>query len=144
MRVTEGRVYGPVVFAVTREQVMQYAVTVGETNTLHHDLAEARAAGYADVVAPPMFAAVYAWPPIFEWISDPAHGMEFSQFVHLAQEFRWGPPVIAGDEITSVNTVKEVYRRGSMTFSLCETVSRNQRGEKVAIGLWTNVFKEGE
>jgi acyl dehydratase len=142
MQVETPRVYEPVAFEVTRERIQRYAVSVGETNRVHLDVAGARAAGFADVVAPPMFAAVYAWPAIMKWISDPAHGMEYSNFVHMAQEFRWGAPVIAGDEIVSTNTLSDIYERGSMSFSVCETVSKNQRDETVSLGIWTNVFKQ--
>ena len=55
-----GKTYDPVTYAVGREKVREYAAAVGETNPLHHDVQAARAAGYADVVAPPMFAVVYA------------------------------------------------------------------------------------
>ncbi|TMK23734.1 MAG: MaoC family dehydratase, partial [Actinobacteria bacterium] len=54
-----GKRYEPVVYAVGREKVREYARAVGETNPVHLDLQAARDAGYADVVAPPMFAVVY-------------------------------------------------------------------------------------
>ena len=55
-----GKSYQPITYAVGREKIREYAAAVGETNPLHHDLDAARAAGYADLVAPPMFAVVYA------------------------------------------------------------------------------------
>ena len=42
-------------YAVGREKIREYALAVGETNPLHLDLEAARAAGHADLVAPPMF-----------------------------------------------------------------------------------------
>ena len=47
-----------------REKIREYARAVGETNPLHLDLEAARAAGYADLVAPPMFAVVYSGPAV--------------------------------------------------------------------------------
>jgi hypothetical protein len=44
---------------VGREKVREYAHAVGETNPLPLDVEAARAAGYRDLVAPPMFAVVY-------------------------------------------------------------------------------------
>ena len=58
-----GKSYPPVTYAVGREKVREYARAVGETNPLHLDLEAARAAGFADVVAPPMFAVVYQRAP---------------------------------------------------------------------------------
>src|SRR6266540_96254 len=49
-------------YAVGREKIREYAFAVGETNPLHLEVGAARAAGYRDVVAPPMFAAVYSSP----------------------------------------------------------------------------------
>ena len=46
-------------YAVGREKVREYAHAVGETDPRYLDPEAARAAGFADVVAPPMFAAVY-------------------------------------------------------------------------------------
>ena len=48
----------------------------GETNPLHLDVEAARAAGYADVVAPPMFAVVYSAPAVAPAIFDPEVGIE--------------------------------------------------------------------
>ena len=48
-----GKRYAPVVYAVGREKVREYALAVGETNPLYHHLDSARAAGHADLVAPP-------------------------------------------------------------------------------------------
>ncbi len=40
----------------------RYAMTIGATDPKHYDPAHARAAGYADVVAPPnMLAAIVEW-----------------------------------------------------------------------------------
>ncbi|HEY4823749.1 MAG TPA: MaoC family dehydratase N-terminal domain-containing protein, partial [Solirubrobacteraceae bacterium] len=59
-----GKKYQPVVYAVGREKIKEYSLAVGETNPLHLDVAAARAAGFADVVAPPMFAVVYSAPAV--------------------------------------------------------------------------------
>src|SRR5207244_3827338 len=55
-----GKTYTPVSYAVGREKVREFASAVGEENPLHHDPDAAREAGYGDVVAPPMFAVVFA------------------------------------------------------------------------------------
>ena len=66
-----GKSYDPVVYAVGREKIREYARAVGETSPLHLDVEAARAAGYADVVAPPMFAVVYSAPAVGPAIFDP-------------------------------------------------------------------------
>ena len=61
--------------------------------------------------------------------------------VHGGQEFSWGPVVIAGDEIETTASVKDISERGGMTFYVFESVSRNQRGEAVCTGTWTNIVR---
>src|SRR5436305_3182743 len=111
-----GKSYEPVTYAVGREKIREYASAVGETNPLHHDVDAARAAGYGDVVAPPMFAVVYASRSLVPALFDPEVGLNFAMMVHGGQEFRWWAPVVAGDEITTTTTVKDISGRGGMSF----------------------------
>jgi acyl dehydratase len=138
-----GKTFAPVTYAVGREKIREYASAVGETNPLYSDVDAARAAGHADVVAPPMFAVVYAGRSVIPALFDPEVGMNFAMMVHGAQEFRWGPLVVAGDEITTTATVKDISERGPMTFFVFESVSENQRGETVCTGTWTNIVRGG-
>src|ERR1700749_4514804 len=110
-----GKRYPPVLYAVGREKIREYAGAVGETNPLYHDVEAARAAGYADVVAPPMFAVVYAGPTLRDGLFDPGLEIDFSMLVHGSQQFRWpGPVVVAGDEITTVLSVASISERAGL------------------------------
>jgi acyl dehydratase len=139
-----GKSYPATVYAVGREKVREYAAAVGETNPLHFDVDAARQAGHADVVAPPMFAVVYAGPSVMQGIFDPELGIDFAHLVHGSQEFHWGPLVIAGDEIVTTTTVSDVSERGGLRFYVFETVSRNGSGETVCTGTWTNIVRSPE
>jgi acyl dehydratase len=136
-----GKTYPPVVYAVGREKVREYAAATGESNPVHLDPQAARAAGYADVVAPPMFAVVYSAPAIGPAILDPEVGMNFATMVHGSQDFEWGPVVVAGDEIATVATVKDISERGGMGFYVFESTSTNQRGETACMATWTNIVR---
>jgi acyl dehydratase len=136
-----GRSYEPVTYAVGREKIREYAAAVGETNPLHLDVEAARAAGYDDVVAPPMFAVVYSSPAVTVAMFDPELGVDFARVVHGAQELAWGPLVVAGDEITTTATVKDISDRGGMSFFVFEAASENQRGEPVCTGTWTIIVR---
>ena len=136
-----GKTYPPVLYAVGREKVKEYARAVGETNPLHLDHEAARAAGYADVVAPPMFAVVYCSPAMGPAYFDPELGIDFARLVHGGQEFKWGPLVVAGDEITTTVGVKAVEERGGNGFFTFESVSTNQDGHTVSVGTWTNIVR---
>ncbi len=138
-----GKSFPSVTYAVGREKVREYALAVGETNPLHLDVDAAASAGYTDVVAPPMFAVVYSAPAVGPALFDEEVGINFAMMVHGGQEFRWGPLVVAGDEVTTTATVKDISERGGMGFYVFESVSTNQRDETVCVGTWTNIVREG-
>ena len=136
-----GKQFPPTTYAVGREKIKEYALAVGETNPLHLDHEAARSAGYADVVAPPMFCVVYKSPALAPAIFDHDVGMNFALMVHGGQEFRWGPLVVAGDEIQTTVTVKSIDARDGKGFYVFESESKNQRGETVCVGTWTNIVR---
>ena len=84
-------------------------------------------------------AARAVGPAIF----DPDVGIDFAMMVHAGQEFVWGPLVIAGEEITTTASVKDISDRGGMVFYVFETVSENQRGENVCTGTWSQIVRGG-
>ncbi len=136
-----GKTYPPSTYAVGREKIREFAAAVGETDPLYLNVEAARMAGYADVVAPPMFAVVYGGRAVGPAVLDPEIGIDFARLLHGAQEFRWGPVVVAGDEIATTATVKEISERGGLTFYVFESVSTNQRGDTVCTGIWTNLVR---
>ena len=136
-----GKSYAPVTYAVCREKIREYAVAVGETNPLHHDVDLARQAGYRDVVAPPMFCVVYCGPALGPALFDPEVGIDFSRLLHSGQEFRWGPLVVSGDEVSTTITVKDISARGEIGFYTFESVSANQDGDTVCVGTWTDIVR---
>lgn len=136
-----GKRFPPAVYAVGREKVREYAQAVGETDPLHLDVEAARAAGFDDVVAPPMFAVVYSAAAIGPALFDREVGIDFARMVHGAQEFRWGPLVVAGDEITTSVDVADIAERDDKAFFTFTSTSTNQRGEVVCVGTWTNIVR---
>jgi acyl dehydratase len=136
-----GKTYPPTVYAVGREKVKEYALAVGETNPLHLDPEAARAAGFRDVVAPPMFCVVYCGQAMGPAVFDPEVGINFALLVHGGQEFVWGPLVVAGDEITTTVSVKSIEKRAGNGFFVFESQSVNQDGETVCTGTWTNIVR---
>jgi acyl dehydratase len=136
-----GKSYPPTLYAVGREKVKEYARVTGESDALHLDHEAARAAGYADVVAPPMFAVVYCGPAMGPALFDPELDINFSRLVHGGQEFKWGPLVVAGDDISTVVSVKSIEHRAGNGFFVFESVSTNQDGHTVSVGTWTNIVR---
>jgi acyl dehydratase len=136
-----GKSYAPVLYAVGREKIREYAHAVGETSALYLDLEAARGAGHADLVAPPMFVVVYCSQAFTTALFDPELGIDFAHLVHGAQEFKWEHPVVAGDEITTTLTVKDIAERAGLRFDTFETVSVNQRGESTCVGTWSTIIR---
>jgi acyl dehydratase len=135
-----GKEYPPLTYQVGREKIREYARAVGETDPLHLDLAAARAAGHADLVAPPMFVVVYTSDAIGAAFFDPEVAIDFARLVHGAQEFRWSRPLIAGEEVATVvrlDDVQEIATAGLTSYVFThETTAAG--GEVVSTGRWTN------
>ena len=136
-----GRTFPAVAYEVGSEKIREYAFAIGEQNAVHHDRDAARAAGFRDLVAPPMFAVVYSARALFSALTDPDVWMDFARMVHGAQEFSWGEPVCAGDTITTETSIKEIYEKDGKGFYVFESVSRNQDGAEVVRGTWTNIVR---
>jgi acyl dehydratase len=136
-----GKQYPPFEYEVGREKIREYANAVGESNPVHHDPDAAKGAGFRNVVAPPMFAVVYSWGGMAQAALDPEVGMNFAMLLHGGQEFVWSEPVCAGDTISTTAEVKEIYEKDGKGFYIFESVSRNQDGQEVARGTWTNIVR---
>ena len=137
----KGKSFPSTEYEVGKEKIAEYAYAVGEDNPVYFDRDAARAAGFRDVAAPPMFAVVYSSRSVAPALFDPEVGMNFAMMVHGAQEFVWGEPVCAGDRITTGATLKDVYERDGKAFYIFESVSTNQDGQEVVRGTWTNIVR---
>jgi acyl dehydratase len=137
----KGKTYPPFTYEVGLEKIREYANAVGETERVHHDREAAREAGFRDVVAPPMFAVVYSAGAMAPAILDPELGINLARMLHGSQEFVWGEPVVAGDVIETTAEVKDLYEKDGREFYVFESVSRNQNGDEVVRGTWTNIVR---
>lgn len=136
-----GKTYPPFEYEVGREKIREYSHAVGETNQIHFDPQAARDAGFRNVVAPPMFAVVYSAGSVGPCIFDPEIGIDFMRMVHGGQEFVWSEPVCAGDTITTETSFKDFSEKDGRKFYVFESVSRNQDGQEVVRGTWTNIVR---
>jgi len=139
-----GKTYPPHVYLVGREKIREYAAAVGERGALYNDPQAARAAGYPDVVAPPMFVVVYCAASFQHALADPELGIDLAHLVHGAQRFVWGEPVVAGDEITTTLEVTDIAMKAGFRFDTFRTTSLNQRGELTCTGEWSTIVRGQE
>jgi acyl dehydratase len=136
-----GREWPPTTYQVGREKIKEYAHALGIDNPVHFDVGAAAAAGFRDVVAPPMFAVVYSSPAVAPAMLDPEVGMNFATMVHGSQEFFWDEPACSGDEITTTAKCLSIEERDGKGFYVFETNSVNQDGAQVVRGVWTCIVR---
>jgi acyl dehydratase len=128
-------------YEVGKEKIGEYARVLGIENPVHFDREAARAAGFRDVVAPPMFAVVYSSPAVGPAMFDPEVGMNFAAMVHGGQEFEWGEPACSGDEITTTAKCLDISEKDGKGFYIFETNAVNQNGDQVVKGTWTCIVR---
>ena len=136
-----GKTWDPASFEVEGARITQYADAIFADSPLHRDSEAARQAGFRDIVAPPMFCVVYSAPAMGPAIFDPEVGMNFAAMVHGGQEFNWGEPVCAGDEITTTVRCASIEERDGKGFYVFESVSTNQDGAETVRGTWTDIVR---
>jgi acyl dehydratase len=136
-----GKEWPAITYQVGREKIAEYANALGIDNPVHFDVEAARAAGFRDVVAPPMFAVVYSGRALAPLLFDPEVAMNFAAMVHGGQEFAWGEPVCSGDEIATTAKCLSIEERDGKGFYVFGTVSTNQDGAEVVRGTWTHIVR---
>lgn len=131
-------------YEVGREHIRSFAAAIGADDPVHVDPEAARAAGHADVVAPPTFLTVLGFRFAEEGpMADPELGLDYSRLVHGQQGFRAHRPVVAGDRLRLTTRVEAI--RGAGGNELMTTVQEvtDEAGSPVAT-LTSTVVIRGE
>ncbi|KGN43005.1 hypothetical protein N801_05340 [Knoellia aerolata DSM 18566] len=139
-----GRTYpssGP--YAVSAAEIAAFADAVGSDDPLHRDPEAARAAGYADVIAPPTFAVTIAQQCDRVYVMDPDAGVDYSRVVHGEQRFVHHRPITAGDELAGELTVDSIRMAGGHAMITTRT-ELSAAGEPVCTSTSTIVVRGGE
>ena len=134
---------------VERGPIAAFARALGEDNPVYQDAGAARAAGFANVPAPPTFTfSVQNWGRFPEdQPDDPTGGVNpmaevigglmasGGMVLHGEQEFTYHRPLVAGDVLEHKGVVKDVYQKESkgrtMTFMVIEDSYTGADGEPV-------------
>ena len=131
-------------YLVGREKIREFARAVLATSPLNLDPHAARAAGYADVVAPPTFAVVVQEHTLAQLLGDPDAGIDFSRVVHGDQRFTFTRPIVAGDELTATLTVTGVKSLGGHSMVTAESAVVDAGGAHVVTAISTLVVRGDE
>lgn len=118
---------------VTKEEILEYAASLGETNPLYTDEAAAAQGPYGGLIASPTFVTKLRANKF-----TPEHLPRFGKFgFDGGRDLELYAPVRPGDQLTMLSTIHEIYektgRTGSMYFIVIRNEVRNHKGEKVAV-----------
>ena len=130
---------------VERGPVAFFASAVKDENPIYHDPDAAKAAGFADLPAPPTFTFAIqhmgkvgqTQPPDPTDGSNPMHevmGKLYSEggiVLHGEQEFEYHRPIVVGDVLVGESKIVDAYERESkgktMTFIVMQTTWRDEK-----------------
>ncbi len=119
-------------YAVTREMIVKFAHSTGETNPLYLDDDAGRSSEYGSIIAPPTFCNMFV-----SGVTRPDIELEFGDVSLFAgQAIECVGAVRPGDTLFARTKLKDVYaktgRSGKMVFQVWETSFANQDGDDVA------------
>ena len=119
--------------AIETGRIRQFANAIGETDPVYTDEQAASDAGYSSIPAPPTFPYSLTMDAgqSFNVLDD--MGVPVSRAVHGAQGFTYQLPVCAGDTLTGVQKVTNIFDKkgGALLFIETEINMVNQNGERV-------------
>src|SRR5204863_7983644 len=78
----KGKEYESVTFEVTRDHVTRFVEAIGEDRDVFRDADAARAAGYAEQVAPPTFVTTMQMMVSAQVVMDQDLGLDYTRVVH--------------------------------------------------------------
>ena len=140
----QGRAFAPTApYLVGREKVREFSRAVFSTSPLNFDPEAARAAGYADVVAPPTFAVLLQQHALDGMLADPDVDIDLSHVVHGQQQFSFTRPIVAGDELTATLTITSIKTLGGNAMLTAASVVTDVSGEQVVTATSTLVVGSG-
>ncbi len=140
-----GREFPPVgPYLVGREKVREFARAVLATNPIYLDVTSARAAGHADVVAPPTFPVVVQELTLAQLLAEPDANIDFTRVVHGDQRFSFSRDIVAGDELMATLSVTSVKTLGGHSMVTSESVMTDATGAHVVTATSTLVVRGDE
>lgn len=124
----------PSILTVDRTRLQFFAKAIGEKDPIYLDANAARAAGYADIPAPPtfLFAAELDSGAINQLLAD--LDIPLAKLLHGEQSFRYRKTLCAGDTVTVQSTITDIYDKkgGKLEFAVKDSKVTNQHNELVA------------
>ncbi|HEY8347725.1 MAG TPA: MaoC family dehydratase N-terminal domain-containing protein [Symbiobacteriaceae bacterium] len=125
-----GAASNPQVFEVERGAIRKFAEAIGDPHPAYQ----------RGEIAPPTFPTTFR-------VEVPGLSLDLSRALHGEEEYEYVRPIRAGDRITVVQRVTDVFQRegslGRMTFLVLESAGTDEEGNLVYKGRSTVIVREG-
>lgn len=120
-------------YEVTKEMIVSFARSTGETEPQYLDEQAAKETQYGGLIAPPTFCNMFV-----NGVTRPDIKLEFGDVgLFAGQSIENLTPARPGDILEASTRLKEVYaktgRSGKMVFAVWQTSFTNQAGDTVAL-----------
>ena len=144
-----GRATSQGALMVERAPITLFARAVGDDSAVYRNAEAARAAGFANIPAPPTFGfSIQNWGK-WEELQPTASGTggnpmaevmgalmaKGGMVLHGEQEFLYHQPLVVGQRLTFEGVVRDIYQKASgdrtMTFMVIEDTYRDEEGTPV-------------
>ena len=117
-----------------RSRLRFFAKAIGETAAQYTDVAAAKAAGYADLPAPPtfLFGAELDSGTTYQLLD--LLQVPVTKLLHGEQSFNYHLSACAGDTVTVQSVIDDIYdkKNGALEFVVKTSRATNQKNELVA------------
>lgn len=131
-------------YLVGREKIREFARAVFADSPQHTDVEAARAAGFADVVAPPTFAMVIQDLTLQQLLALDGSGIVLARTIHAEQRFTYSRPIVAGDELVGQLHVTGIRTMGGNALITSEAAITDAAGDHVVTATSVLLVGEGE
>jgi acyl dehydratase len=116
-----GKTYDEIDYVVERDAVNRFVDAIGEQDPIYRDPEAARAAGYAEQVAPPTFITVIQIQTSGQVVLDQELGLDYSRVVHGEQAYSYERPLVVGDHLKATPRLADIQTKKSNEFLTIES-----------------------
>ena len=135
LRTRIGMERGPVVRQIEKGALIKFARAIGETNPIYVDAEYARHSRFGALIASPTYVSTFAGETFGSGLFD--FDLPLARMLHSDDIVTNGPPIRAGDVITSRARYADVYVReganGPLLFQAADMTLTNQDGACCAL-----------